>query len=124
MQQGQALIIGHICADTGIQTHGADIQRNIAVAIDQVEGIFLGIQQPLQIKKCLGIVKQLHKVIAAAAGKHGDGHIVKARCALHHFVQGAIAATGINAVLLAAFSSGTGDFPASAGGIGNPDLIV
>ena len=123
MEERQPLIPPHIRADPGIQTHGTDIQGDPVIDPNQIEGGFLTVQEPFQIKKCFGIVKDFHKVIAATAGKHGDGYIVKPRCAVYHFVQGAVAAAGIDPVFTAGFRRSPGQTAAVAGCPGDLDFV-
>ena len=50
----------------------------------------------MQVIEGLGLVKDLDKIIAAAAGQDRNGHIVKTHHAVSHFVQSSVAAAGID----------------------------
>ena len=51
LQKGQTLIPGHIRADPGIQSNGADVQSQIVIAANQVKDRFLRVQQPGKVGK-------------------------------------------------------------------------
>ena len=88
VQQRQPFIAGNVRADPGIQTHGADVQGEVIVALDQIESDLVRIHQPIQVEEGLGFVKHLGKVVAAAAGEHGNGGVIVACHTADHLVQG------------------------------------
>ena len=124
VEQGQALIIGHIRADSGIQAHGADVQGEVIVAFNEVKGGLVRIHQPVQVEKCLGIVKELDEIVAAAAGEHRHRRIGKSRHAADHLVQRSVAAAGIDAKFLSGFAGLPGDPGALTGSGGDTNFIV
>ena len=96
LQQGDALVVGHVCADPGIQAHGADVQAEITVAVNQVKLRFLAVQQPLQIPEGGSFTEDLHKIIAAASGVVGHRHVGEACRAADDLIEGAVTAAGVD----------------------------
>ena len=78
----------------------------------------------MQVKEGLGIVKQLHKIVAAAAGKDGDGRVVIACRTGSHLVQRPVAAAGVDADLFALCGCFPGDADGLSRGCGDPDLVI
>ena len=124
LEQGKPLVPGDVGADAGIQTHGADVQGVVVVAADHVEGDFPGVQQPLQIGKGGGFTEEPDEIVPAAPGIGGDGQIGKSRRAGCDLVQRAVAAAGVDAVLLPGFSRFPGDAAAFSRSLGYLDAVV
>ena len=124
LQQGKPLVPGDVGADAGIQTHGADVQGVVVVAADHVEGDFFGVQQPFQIGESGRFAEEPDKVVSAAAGIGGDGQIGKSRSPRRDFVQGAVAAAGVDAVFFPGLSRFPGDAAAFSRSLGYLNAVV
>lgn len=124
VEEGKPFILGHIRADPGVQTHGADVQAQIAVAADHVKPGFLRVHQPLQIEEGFRLAEYFHKVIAAAAAVYGDSGVVESGCAGGHLVEGAVTAAGVDAHFFAGFGGFPGDPAALPRGLGYLNAVV
>ena len=123
-EQRDALVVGYIVTDPGIQTHGADVQTQTVIAADQVKFRFLRIQQPLQIPERLRLGEHSGKIVAAATSEGGDGHIAVACRAVDDLVQGAVAAAGVDTVFLSGLGCLSGNLAAAARGTGYLDAVI
>ena len=124
MEQREPLVAGYVRADPGVQTHGADVQGDVAVTVDQVEHRFLRVQKTFQIEEGIGLAEELGEIVAASAGEHGDGGVVTACRTLHHFVERAVTAAGVEPQFLSGLRRFPGDPGALTGGGGDPDLVI
>ena len=96
----------------------------VVVAADHVEGDFFGVQQPFQIGESGRFAEEPDKVVSAAAGIGGDGQIGKSRSPRRDFVQGAVAAAGVDAVFLPGLSRFPGDAAAFSRSLGYLNAVV
>ena len=124
LQQRQPLVVGNIRADAGIQTNGADVQGQRIVAANHVERGFFRIQQPGQMTKGPGLGEKPDEIVPAAAGPDGHGCIAVPCRTGGNFVQGSVAAAGVDSVFLPGAGGCIGKPPAISGPLGNLHPVV
>ena len=114
----------HVRADAGIQSHGADVHRQVIVAGNQVEAHFFRLQQPGKVGKGGGFTENLHKIVAAAPTPGRHRRVGEACRPGDHLAQRSVAAAGINAQVFPGLGCLPGKAAALAGSLRHGDFIV
>ena len=122
--QRQVLVALDRGADPRVDADGTDGQAVILAHLDQIQQTFLRVQQTLHIGKGLGVREVFDEIVAGAAGIVRHGQVLRAGRAADHLVEGAVAAAGVDADLLAGGRRLAGDGAAVAGLFRDPDGVV
>ena len=124
VDQRQALVLRNLRADAGVQAHGADAQAVPVPDLDQIQRRFAGVQQVFQLPEGIRIGEILDEIVSGAAGIVGQRHVRRAGRAADGFVEGPVAAAGIDAGLLPALGGLAGECGDVSGLFGDPDPVI
>ena len=87
----------HFGADARVDAHGADIDAEATVTVDQIDRLLRAVQAGLQIAEQVFFrAEHAAKIVAGADGEGADCHIFPLRRTADAFVEGAVTAAGVN----------------------------
>ena len=99
---GQAAVFVDAGADAGVDADRADVDAVGAVAGNQVDFVHGAVQQGVQVAEEVRVgAEHAAEVVAGAGGEGADRNVLLKRGAAHALVEGAVAAAGVHAELLA-----------------------
>ena len=122
---GILAVFMHVVGHPGVQAGADDGGGHPAVAFNQIQVVAGRVPQLLQIQEAGAVLAEVfHKVVAGAHGHHGDFHMLRAPGAVDDFVEGAVAAAGVNAHGFAAVRGPAGGVLRIAPAGGQHDLAL
>ena len=92
----------HGRADARVYPDGAYVGAPAAVAVDEVDGALTAVKQRVKVAVHIRLLAEhAAEVVARAGGEGADRNVRKLRRAAHALVEGAVAAAGVHAQMLA-----------------------
>ena len=98
----QVAVLVHGRADARVYPDGAYVGAPAAVAVDEVDGALTAVKQRVKVAVHIRLLAEhTAEVVACAGGEGADRNVRKLRRAAHALVEGAVAAAGVHAQMLA-----------------------
>ncbi len=124
--QGQPLVAVDLGGHPGINAGADHVQPQQPVALHQIKGGLGAILEGGQIAEPLPgpLAENTQEVVSCANGHMGDGGVGTARRPVHHLVEGAVPAAGVEPDRLPGLSGPAGKLPGVPGLPGIAELIL